>query len=248
MGKLSVVVNWVTFALSQEIGVLAFSVLPRSLMRPPSSHVPADGHHLDDKCRHTNQLRFVSAAELTEQLDFTERFDRWRFLARLLDDEIDDRQVLNQVLYHALNTYLNHPRPRFENTDETGSPERTDERLQRIQKVLDDHAQDESLNLLLQRKSSLYGQYDGTPAELVYNQTIFDDLQSLLPDPEEEEDDFKSTWDIIIELNGRESVKINERDNHPPWRANCLMGRLLVFYDFLVFGLLPEQANASNAQ
>jgi hypothetical protein len=64
-------------------------------------------------------------------------------------------------------------------------------------------------------------------------------LEQLLPDPDNDEDAAKGLWDTIIELHGRESVKINERQipQNIGWRTRCLIARLLIYYDFLTDGL-----------
>jgi hypothetical protein len=64
-------------------------------------------------------------------------------------------------------------------------------------------------------------------------------MQQLLPQLDEDEDASKGLWDTIIELHGRESVKINERKvpQDIGWKTRCLIARLLIFYDFLTDGL-----------
>jgi hypothetical protein len=37
----------------------------------------------------------------------------------------------------------------------------------------------------------------------------------------------------VIELHGREAVKINESKGEPNWRAVCLVSRVLIYFDFL---------------
>jgi hypothetical protein len=62
-------------------------------------------------------------------------------------------------------------------------------------------------------------------------------IEYLLPHPERDEDASQGLWDTIIELHGRESVKINERHRTVQWRTRCLISRLLIYYDFLTIGL-----------
>ena len=75
-------------------------------------------------------------------------------------------------------------------------------------------------------------------------------LEQLLPDPIEEEEAHKSAWDLVIELHGREGVRIREEalqrdgDNitkeNLSWKTLCCIGRVLVHYDFLTKGILLD--------
>jgi hypothetical protein len=72
------------------------------------------------------------------------------------------------------------------------------------------------------------------------NEILFLELiEQLLPNPETDEDASKGLWDTVIELHGRESVKINERTvpQDIGWKTRCLIARLLIYYDFLTDGL-----------
>lgn len=164
-------------------------------------------------------------AELRDRLGLYDRFDRWRFLQRLLDFETDAADT-NRILHSVLEGYLQYKRPTYGTTEVTGSPEFTAERRAQIETVLQDSS-----------SGMLPALSDGGPP---HNQAVLDKLEKLLPDPDEDEDDFKGLWDTIIELNGRESVKINERDATPDWKATCLVGRVLVHFDFLTYGILDE--------
>ena len=69
---------------------------------------------------------------------------------------------------------------------------------------------------------------------------ILEKLETILPDPVENEDDYKSLWDTIIELHGRETVKFNESQNPVSldWRIANTVTRVLLHYDFLTLGII----------
>lgn len=162
-----------------------------------------------------------SATYVRERLDLHDRFGRWRFLQRLLDEETNNDDV-NRIIFIVLDGYLKFPRPTYGSTTETGSPELTVERRQLIEEVLKGC----SLGIV--------------PALGDSGEDRLSGLETLLPDPSEDEDGFKGLWDTVIELHGRESVKINETNKTPEWRAVCLVARVILHYDFLIYGLVDE--------
>jgi hypothetical protein len=164
-------------------------------------------------------------ASLAQDLGLEDRFDRWRYLQKLLDEETEP-SATNKLLYLVLEGYEKYPRPKFEATDATGSPERTNERMEKITSALTSLAEDGSFPLLSDPQEDA--------ADLVAR------LEELLPDPVEEEDDNKGTWDTIMELHGRESVKINQQKPTLAWKARCLVARLIIYYDFLVLGIVDK--------
>lgn len=98
--------------------------------------------------------------------------------------------------------------------------------------------------------------------------SILEQMEQLLPDPDEDEEAFKSAWDVVIDLYGRESVRVREEAlqrekerrtvevvagfedgssgaavaENLQWRTLCAAGRLLIHYDFLTKGVLKEGA------
>jgi len=91
--------------------------------------------------------------------------------------------------------------------------------------------------LALSLSVKLSDEVDESMKESPHNQDVLDQLESLLPDPDDDEDAFKGLWDTVIELNGRESVKINEQNATYDWKACCLIARVLIHYDFLTYGI-----------
>eukprot|EP00977_Amphora_coffeiformis_P001819 scaffold353_cov185-Amphora_coffeaeformis.AAC.47 len=126
----------------------------------------------------------------------------------------------------VLDGYVKYPRPKFEESEATGSPERTLARMEKVAQVLLVAEQDESIPLLSDPQEDV--------ADLILK------LEDLLPDHVEEEDDNKGNWDTVMELNGRESVKYNQQNLTMEWQARCLAARLLIFYDFLMLGVVDK--------
>jgi len=200
----------------------------------------------------------TTIAELRDELGLHDRFDRWRFLQRLLDVDDVDVDDANRVLYAVLEGYLLYPRPKFEDTDETGSPELTAELRERIVMLLD-YDDDESssknrrIPVLISSRSSPpsdgeAGDDDDASSSLLSsdstttaNAKVLQQLEMLLPDPDDDEDAHRGLWDHVIELHGREAVKQEEAAGSPAWKACCLVARVLVHYDFLVHGLVDSE-------
>lgn len=168
-------------------------------------------------------------AELKSRICLEDRFDRWRYLQKLLDEEVlaDD---VNQILYGVLDGFLKYPRPKYMDSEETGSPELTLELRQLIGEIL---ASAEGTHAIVAMV-----QVGENNEELDLNDELADSIQKLLPDEIEDEDAAKSLWDTVISLHGRESVKINEQQKRPSWKACCLLARVLLHFDFLSYGLM----------
>eukprot|EP00815_Leptocylindrus_aporus_P001812 CAMPEP_0116057722 /NCGR_PEP_ID=MMETSP0322-20121206/4778_1 /TAXON_ID=163516 /ORGANISM="Leptocylindrus danicus var. apora, Strain B651" /LENGTH=114 /DNA_ID=CAMNT_0003541783 /DNA_START=339 /DNA_END=683 /DNA_ORIENTATION=+ len=65
---------------------------------------------------------------------------------------------------------------------------------------------------------------------------LLDELEMLLPTMEDDEESHKSMWDILMELHGREAVKMS-KDQDEDWDARCLVVRLLIDQNFIVEGI-----------
>jgi hypothetical protein len=172
-----------------------------------------------------NESSTSTSTAIRDRLGLHDRFGRWRFLQRLLDEEANEEDV-NRIIFLVLDGYLKFPRPAYGTTSETGSPELTTERRQLIEQILK--------GCTLGTVPALGDADDGAQTR----EDTLSQLKPLLPDPAEDEDAFKGLWDTVIEVNGRESVKINERNATPEWRAVCLVARTIIFYDFLTYGLI----------
>lgn len=155
----------------------------------------------------TEITQFGSA---TSNVILEDRFSRWRFLQQILDEESEEHQT-NLILGQVLRNYLD-----SSVTDHTAAPEHTEERVSAVQAVLKKALPDGSIPVL-------------PNCDL----TLFDLLESTLPNPNEDEEAYKSNWDTVMEIHGRESVKLNEQEGNASWKTSCLVARVLLFYDFL---------------
>jgi hypothetical protein len=171
-----------------------------------------------------NESSTSTSTAIRDRLGLHDRFGRWRFLQKLLDEEANEDDV-NRIIFLVLDGYLKFPRPTYGTTSETGSPELTVERRQLIEQILE--------GCILGTVPALGGA-DGVQS----GEDTLSQLEPLLPDPAEDEDAFKGLWDTVIEVNGRESVKIGETNPTPGWRAVCLVARVIIYYDFLMYGLV----------
>jgi hypothetical protein len=171
-----------------------------------------------------NESSTSTCTAIRDRLGLHDRFGRWRFLQRLLDEEANENDV-NRIIFLVLDSYLKFPRPTYGSTTETGSPELTAERRQLIEQLLEG---------CIQGTVPALGDADGAQSR----EDTLSQLEPLLPDPTEDEDGFKGNWDTIMELNGRGSVKINETNKTPGWKAVCLVSRVIIYYDFLTYGLV----------
>ena len=146
---------------------------------------------------------------------FADRFGKWKFLQDLLDGDIEG-DVLHRVLYSVLSNYLNDPPAAASQDAAIGSPQLTPQLVTQLEKVLQTST-DGSIVVFVEDA-------DDKVVQL---------LENLLPDPLEDEDAYKSAWDTVIEIHGRDMVKANEMNPTTEWRKLCLVARLLIHYDFL---------------
>ena len=185
--------------------------------------VAANAFVISDSCP-SRISRTSLLSTVSTELGLDDRFDRWRYMQKLLDEETEPDST-NKLIYQVLDGYVKYPRPKFAETEATGSPERTLERLDNLAQILGS-AENGSIPL------TSVPQQDVT--DLIVK------LEKLLPDPVEEEDDHKGTWDTVMELHGREAVKYNQMNPTMEWQARCLATRLLLFYDFLILGVVDK--------
>jgi hypothetical protein len=143
-------------------------------------------------------------------MELNDRFDRWRFLQHLLEGDVENKDV-NKVLLAVLNNAL--ARERTGDPDDDSTTEITPELREKIGNaiVASEHP--------MEKLDSL------------------EFLDPLIPDHAEDEDASKSLWDTVIEMHGRESVKINEASATPEWKLSCIKARVLLHFDFLTEGV-----------
>lgn len=231
-----------------------------------------------------NELQQITR-DVMDQYELQNKFERWTFLQKLLENEIPVKDVEHSILA-VLNGYLLHG-PRVgdapedadvelqSNDDNEGlpSPVLSDELRQSIEELINDilginldeeDADSRFLHLFvepsidyelevlmgtLMKKSS-----NDAPTAIteIHPQalSIVNQIEQLLPDPVEEEEAHKGAWDVVIDLYGREGVRVREeavqrngvignanRENLS-WKTLCCIGRVLIHYDFLTKGIL----------
>lgn len=160
-------------------------------------------------CSKHERIPTSLSSNLADRLGLNDRFDRWRFLQNLLDIEVESATV-NQILYEVLGNALNRKRSGT-------APEEAVEIDIDLEKIMEDIIAEASVDLTVFNSIEL--------------------LDQILPDPQIDEDAHKSSWDTVIELNGRESVKLNESNPTNEWTLSCMKARLLIHYDFLTIGI-----------
>ena len=227
--------------------------------------------------------------DVVERHELNEQFGRWRFLQRLLEGEVAARDV-EDVLLLSLCAYLEHgpSASSSENKDENGgnaSPVLTPHQRSEVDDVLEamssasDGIGDSRVFHMLVSHPVDYESIsiDGDEAESEYEAvmevdgialSMLERIERLLPDPVEDEEAHKSAWDVVMDLHGRESVRVSEeslrregggggglvgggggsggggglriRARSLQWRTLCSVGRVLIHFDFLTKGVLKE--------
>lgn len=161
---------------------------------------------------------------------FSDQFDRWRFLQELLEGDAS-LDVVNQVIYEVLDGALKFPR-----YDAGGEkiilPANNQER---IESLVESFAYDGRIPVLINTD------YDETGEDKESSLTILEQLESLLPTPDEDEDAYKSSWDTVMAIHGQEAVKYHETKNPTgTWKRSCVVARLLLHFDFLTLGIIKS--------
>lgn len=150
--------------------------------------------------------------------EFDDRFERWKFMQNILEGDADE-DLANHALFLVLDRAIRYLK---EGKTTEDSPEITAALQEKIEKVL---AASEN------RRIPVLGVSEDMPT---YNA-----IQSILPDPVEDEDANKSSWDVVMQLHGMEMVKISEKNPTYEWTMSCSLVRLLLQYDFLENGVEP---------
>lgn len=232
----------------------------------------------------SSQSASTIQSDVIERLELTEQFSRWKFLQQLLDNELAHSDI-EDVLLLSLSAYLQHgPGPKsYNNKDENGgnaSPVLNEEQRQIMSGVIeqivaasDGIGDSRFLHLLVlpqvdYESLTIDVEDDGEDQDDEQTQleeevqldqvavSILTQIEQLLPDPIEDEESYKSAWDVVIDLYGRESVRVKEEKlqrekesggrgtmvnlENLEWRTLCAVGRVLIHYDFLTKGVLRE--------
>jgi len=160
-----------------------------------------------------------TSSSVVDRLELSDNFNRWRFLQNFLDGEIEASDA-NEVLYSVLDSFLKYPPP---DSSEVVSPLATSDVRGVIEGLL--NTNDGAI--------PAFQDPECTPGD----DDVLQQLELLLPDPRENEDAFKGSWDTVIELHGREAVKINEGKCTSEWKALCMVARVLIYFDFMARGV-----------
>lgn len=181
-------------------------------------------------------------SEVEDRLDLSSRFTRWKILQDILEEEeTPTAQDINEILFLLLKSFLDNPRPlTFPNGDTNPSPTLSVKQRELLVNELfqyrKDHEEKRSIGFIKAIPTDDFGNdsndYENEDIVKVYNL-----LEDLHPDREEDEDAFKGCWDLIMELYGKESTKISEQSGDKCWKVRSSVVRLLIHYDFLVDGL-----------
>jgi translation elongation factor EF-G len=165
----------------------------------------------------------TTSETVVDRLDLRDSFSRWRFLQKLLDKETEASHA-NQVLYVLLKAFLEKPRhanapfAEEQNKNESISPILNDRNRQLVESILDEQVQ---LVPVFCKDMSMATEH------------VLEVLEQLLPDPIENEDAHKGTWDIVMQLHGHESVKLEQTKMTPQWKAVSTVARIMIYFDFL---------------
>ena len=167
-----------------------------------------------------------------------DRFDRWKFLQDVLECGYPSSDLVNVVLYQVLEGVLKYPRPSG-GRDTQGSDdtiEMTADVKEIIKEILADYSTEGRVNAVMSMSNNDEDIEKGGKLALA----TLEKLESVLPDPVENEDDYKSLWDTVIELYGREAVKYNESQKPVAldWKIANTVARVLLHFDFLTHGVI----------
>jgi hypothetical protein len=183
-----------------------------------------------------------------------ESFDRWRFLQKLLDDDITNADDIHFILtksieqryqsQRTISAVAHQPPSTSDQVESITADTEASTRPSNDNEEIDDQERRKIMETILRQLSStticslLQWENDNNSSirsgcELQFLRQ----LEQLLPNPNMDEDASKGLWDTVIELHGRESVKYNEQHNTMNWKTRCLVARVLIYYDFLSMGL-----------
>ena len=168
--------------------------------------------------------------DIIERLDLDSKFGRWKFMLDTMDEDGEvDPQDVNEILYKVLKSFYDNPRPEFTEDGKT-NPSAILTEDQRELLVEDLFRIENSVGVI-----SVMPMED---EEFTDEYTrILDLLEKLQPDPIEDEDDFRSCWDIVLEMYGREATKHAQQTGDVQFEFRSSIVRLLLHYEFLTDGI-----------
>lgn len=173
------------------------------------------------------QQTSTNEISILEQFDFSSEFNRWRFLKDFLDEEesIEGRHV-NHLLYVVLKSFYDNPRP-LKLTDGATNPSPILSLEQRS--ILEKD--------LFQMKHGVNTIEVFADESMGGNEDILKLLEVFQPSETEDEDAFKSAWDLVVLMYGVEATKQAQQNRDINFNVRSFVVRLLLHYDFLVAGI-----------
>ena len=179
-----------------------------------------------------------SQPPVDQRYDLSSQFQRWKILQDILEEEESpSARDINEILYMVLKSFLDFPRPRKLPTGQTNpSPTLNEEQRKLLVDKLLRHDYDSN-------HTRDRGWIDAIPTDEYGNDSMEYDVPAIIeindllerfqPDREEEEEAFKSCWDLVLELYGREATKMSEQSGDTSWKVRSGIVRLLIHFDFL---------------
>lgn len=210
------------------------------LLAAPSSD--QDGEHLRLDPSQIVVLDCTKGNDVVKELGLGRQYERWTLLQNFLDGDAQAKHV-NQVLYRIVQSFVT-------NYSSLATRRGSGESISEVQQSctpLNEGAPKLDKDDIQTMKRLLIFRGERTVARIpcivdpgcrAGDASILSDLDTLLPTMDENEDACNSLWDTVIELHGREMVKINEEDSNPDWDARCLVARVLIYLDFLAEGIV----------
>jgi hypothetical protein len=198
----------------------------------------SDGLHMHsqdtgDASTHTQSMSIV------QKLGLSQQFERWKFLQDLLEGDVEASDA-NQVLYQVLTAYSSTSTAVLR---ENSYPVLDNDNRSTIRALVDEAKNaigtgtEHEIAILVQGNSGI----DMVRCEAAEDSAaMISDLETLLPDPVDDEDAFKSNWDTVMEIHGREGVRINQEISSRDWEARCMVARVLLWLEFLGAGVLKD--------
>ena len=162
-----------------------------------------------------------------QRIDLSTQFGRWKLLQETLEEEADPRDI-NELLYAVLKSFVENPRPfKLANGKSNPAARLTDEQKSMLVEDL----------FILENGVGTIPILPESGEFKEENQRILDLLDKLQPDPIENEDDFRSAWDILVEMYGRESTKHAQKSGDVTFKYTSSIVRLLLHFEFLTDGV-----------
>ena len=134
-------------------------------------------------------------------------------------EEDTESQDVNEVLYWVLKSFVDNPRETQILSDE------------QINILLEELFHIEDGVGVIRALPEIGGEYNED------HEKTLELLNKLQPDPVENEDDFRSCWDILVEIYGREATKYAQKTGDVEFKFRSNIVRLLLHYDFLTEGI-----------